>query len=393
MYVDFVYQDHSGRLLKNRRNLTVFQGNIRDETRVLHDGLGCNVGDQRNHHPLPGAEVRERLRLALDRQDDLLSVTVVPKIVGFGYATKDGLLHDFVTPPPAPGTIGGRNRFALKPDSEITQSDSLFEAVVERLPTARGTARLEPGRATGSRRKPGAPRSIVGDHGTRHALARAIPREVVLYNLQGSRGLGVGGSRPVESDLPAPLDMLTGNLASRGDGHRLALDELPPVTYLPHVEANLVSQDVPPAVREHGIGWPDEPDPGRNRQRIENRRLSGAVVTHKEGEPGMQLQRVVRESLEVLYPKSIDFHVSPYPWRMRLHRDSRRLFADVLLKGNRRTSPLVSARGGAGACFGREVRYWWAACAGTSPPQTLLRNSIQSPASAGNARLRARLTG
>ncbi len=283
MHVDLIDQDDAGRLLQHRRNVTIVQGNIRHEARILHDSLGRDVGDQRDHHSLPRAQVRERLRLALDGQNDLLSITVVPEIVGIGHAPNNGVFDDFVPRPPAPGPVGGGHRLALKPDSQITQADAFFEAIVECLPTAGRAARLDTRGASGSRRKPRATRPVVGDYRTRNVPARTVSREVLIDDAQGL-----------------------------GDGHGLALDELRPVAGLHQVEANLLGKDVPPAVREHGIGRSDEPDPGRDRQRVQNRRLSGAVVAHQQGKARMQLQRVVGEALEVPYPDSIDSHIPLY---------------------------------------------------------------------------------
>ncbi len=221
----------------------------------------------------------------------------------------DGMSHDLVCGPPAPGAIRGGDRLSPKPDSQIAQSDAFHEAVVECLPSAGGAPCPEPGRASGSRRKPCAPRAVVGNHRARRAAGRTVLGVVIVNDAQGSGCVGVGGSRSVGSNRAPPLDGFTGDLTGGGDGHGFAFDELRAVAAALHCEANLVRKDVPSTGCEHGIGRPDEPDPGGDGQSVEHGRLSGAVVACEEGELWVQLQSVVGEELEVLYPESIDSHV------------------------------------------------------------------------------------
>ena len=142
-----------------------------------------------------------------------------------------------------------------------------------------------------SRRKPRAPGTVVGNDGTGRVVARPVPRKVILDDPQGFGRLDVGRSRSVQANLPAPFEFVTRDLARGGDGHRFAFHESRAVSLMPAAETDLVAQDVPSTVRQHGIGRLDEPDAGGDRERVENSRLSGTVVTHEQSEPRVQVQR------------------------------------------------------------------------------------------------------
>ena len=120
-------------------------------------------------------------------------------------------------------------------------------------------------------------------------------RVVIVDDAQGFGGVGIGGSRSLCSNLAPPLDGLTGDLTGGGDGHGFAFDELRAIASALHFKANLVRKDIPSTGCERRIGRPDEPDPGRDGQSVEHGRLSGAIVAYQEGEPWVQLQRVVGE--------------------------------------------------------------------------------------------------
>ena len=168
-------------------------------------------------------------------------------------------------------------------------------------------------------RKPAAPGPIIAKHRAEQSFAGLVSPVKVFYNAKGLRSFRVARALAVFAYLARPGDVLRFTDSPGGPhNHGTVFAKLHPVAHLGRFQPDLVWENDATAIGKCRIRRLHQPHPQANGQPVQHARLARSVIADQQCKALIELERLLRELLEVLNLQPVNSHV-----RLQLGKNGR----------------------------------------------------------------------